>query len=101
MSYHNFHPRNPRGESAQFDSWLKTTLVDSKPARRSDRLLEWDRGPYARAAHPQEDHLIPLLVAVGAAEQEPGKVVYRDDNFFGGITVSNYRFGSGSVEEIE
>jgi aromatic ring-opening dioxygenase catalytic subunit (LigB family) len=50
------------------------------------------RLPHAEA-HPQEDHLIPLMVAVGAAEQEKGERVYHEDAFMGGTSVSSYRFG--------
>ncbi len=55
--------------------------------------------PSARLAHPDEDHLIPLMVAVGA-EEEPGVRVYYEDSFFGGLTVSSYRFrhAAGSKE---
>ena len=47
-----------------------------------------------RARHPpcRRDHLIALHVAVGAAEEDPGRLVYREANFFGRI-VSSYRFG--------
>lgn len=85
--------KNPAQESALFDSWLKQTLVESTPHRRSQLLIEWERAPFARAAHPREDHLVPLHVAVGAAEEEPGELIYREDDFFGKLTVSSYRFG--------
>jgi aromatic ring-opening dioxygenase catalytic subunit (LigB family) len=67
--------------------------VDSAPKQRFDRLLDWERAPFARDVHPQEDHLIPLHVAVAAAEEEQGEVIYHEDNFFGKISVSSYRFG--------
>jgi len=44
-------------------------------------------------AHPREEHLIPLMVAVGAAEQEAGERVYHEEAFMGGLVVSSYRFG--------
>lgn len=95
-SYHNLrHFTGPAGlqTSTQFDSWLEETLVDSVPTRRSARLLEWERAPSARLAHPQEDHLVPLFVAVGAAETEPGRVTYREEHFMSAITLSSYQFG--------
>lgn len=95
-TYHNlrqfFRGERRRQDSAQFDGWLRETL-ESTPLERTARLLEWERAPAARAAHPQEDHLMPLHVAVGAAEQEPGRTVYRQDDFFGAITMSSHRFG--------
>ena len=57
------------------------------------RLIAWESAPLARAAHPQEDHLIPLMTVVGAAENEPGAVVYHQQDLFGGITASSFRFG--------
>ncbi|MFP5502727.1 MAG: dioxygenase, partial [Candidatus Sericytochromatia bacterium] len=44
-------------------------------------------------AHPEEDHLIPLMVAVGAAEHEAAACVYHEDTFFGHVTASSFRFG--------
>lgn len=84
---------NAKQDSARFDSWLKETLVDATPEQRSKRLLDWERAPSARAAQPHEDHLLPLHVAVGAAESEPGQVIYKQEDFFNQITLSSYRFG--------
>jgi aromatic ring-opening dioxygenase catalytic subunit (LigB family) len=96
-SYHNlrrfFGPRTRREDAAQFDAWLSETLVESAPALRSQRLLDWERAPAAREAHPREDHLMPLHVVVGAAEGEPGRIVYRQEDFLGSIALSSYRFG--------
>ena len=96
-SYHNlrrfFRGEERRQDSAQFDAWLRETLTGS-PESRAARLLRWEQAPGARAAHPQEDHLVPLHVAVGAAEHEPAEVIYRQEDFFGAITLSSYRFGS-------
>jgi aromatic ring-opening dioxygenase catalytic subunit (LigB family) len=52
-----------------------------------------DQRPPARAAHPREDHLLPLMTAVGAAEVEPAAVVYHEDDFMGSIATSSFRFG--------
>jgi len=71
------------------------------PGRLSERLLNWKRAPFARPVHPQEDHLIPLHVAVGAAEAEPAEVIYHEENFSGMITMSSYRFGERGVDSRE
>jgi aromatic ring-opening dioxygenase catalytic subunit (LigB family) len=96
-SYHNlrrfFGSRGRREDAARFDAWLQETLVGSAPAERAQRLLEWERAPAAREAHPQEDHLMPLHVVVGAAAEEPGRIVYGQDDFLGTIALSSYRFG--------
>lgn len=57
------------------------------------KLKEWEKAPAARICHPEEDHLIPLMTAVGAAEGEAAARIYHDTNVYGGITASSYRFG--------
>jgi aromatic ring-opening dioxygenase catalytic subunit (LigB family) len=95
LSYHNLRQFGPGAKvaSKQFDDWLQKTLVGSDPKEREQRLLRWDSAPAARQAHPQEDHLVPLMVAVGAAENEPASVVYHEENVNGGVTASSFRFG--------
>ena len=95
LSYHNLGMFGPaaKAPSRAFDDWLGTTLLDSEPAARTARLERWESAPSARAAHPSEDHLVPLMVAVGAAEHEPAARTYYENEFAGSITASNYRFG--------
>ncbi len=97
LSYHNLRAFGPGGQAASkaFDHWLQSAVVDSSPAERFRHLLDWASAPSARMAHPREDHLVPLMVAVGAAEGESARCVYHEDNFFGGITVSSFMFGEG------
>ncbi|ANL31934.1 extradiol ring-cleavage dioxygenase protein (plasmid) [Rhizobium phaseoli] len=97
LSYHNLGAiRDASGHEAsrQFDAWLQQTLVHASAHDRIERLLEWERAPFARAAHPREDHLIPLMAAVGAASDEPGAVTYHQTDFAGGLTASSFRFGN-------
>ena len=82
--------------SKAFGDWLDQTAVQSAPQERVQRLQDWAAAPSARVAHPREEHLIPLMVAVGAAEQEPGECVYHEEAFMGGLVVSSYRFGAGA-----
>jgi aromatic ring-opening dioxygenase catalytic subunit (LigB family) len=97
LSYHNlqeFRGTSGYEPSRRFDDWLQQTLVHASPDARTERLLAWEQAPSARAAHPREDHLIPLMVVVGAAEDEPGAVTYHQSDFFGGMTASSFRFGN-------
>lgn len=80
--------------SRDFDAWLSATLLDTSPAERTEHLRRWDRAPSARVAHPAEDHLIPLMVVVGAAEEEPAVRTYHQNDFFGSVTASSFRFGA-------
>ena len=95
LSYHNLRQFGPgaRTASKAFDEWLTQTLVRSAPRERVERLLQWTNAPAARQAHPQEDHLVPLMVAVGAAENDRAEVIYHQDDLMGGVAASSYRFG--------
>jgi aromatic ring-opening dioxygenase catalytic subunit (LigB family) len=95
LSYHNLRAFGPaaRVPSAAFDAWLESTLAMTDAAARSATLAAWERAPAARLAHPREEHLLPLMVAVGAAESAAATRVYHEREFFGGITVSSYRLG--------
>lgn len=95
LSYHNLAVFNPEAyePSKQFDDWLQQTITNVSPTERYHRLLDWSEAPYARFAHPREEHLLPLMVAVGAAEQEKGVCIYREEDFMGGIVVSSFCIG--------
>lgn len=94
MSYHNMHDFNvPRvmEQSRQFDSWLTDVLVHHSPEERWQALCRWQEGDCARASHPREEHLIPLMVAAGAGESDPGSKIFSD--LVGMAIVSAFRFG--------
>jgi 4,5-DOPA dioxygenase extradiol len=58
---------------------------------RHEELIEWEKAPYARRAHPTPDHFLPLLVALGASgEQSKGKLVY--DNYEMGLSLASFEF---------
>ena len=71
-------------------------LLELPPHERSAALRHWSEAPYARLAHPREDHLMPLFVALGAAEQEKASCVYHEEAFFGSLAVSSFRFGEAA-----
>jgi aromatic ring-opening dioxygenase catalytic subunit (LigB family) len=94
LSYHNLRLFGPGAKvpSAAFDAWLAEAMA--KPgAARTEALLHWEDAPYARICHAQEDHLVPLFTALGAAEDDLATLVYHDTNVFGGVTASSYRMG--------
>ena len=78
MTYHNLRAFGEAGRepSAQFDAWLTDAVTAAAGAGRSARLERWSTAPAARAAHPREDHLIPLMVVVGAAENEGARATF-------------------------
>lgn len=105
LSYHNLAQlRGTAGHepSRRFDAWLQETLIAASPSDREARLIDWARAPSARAAHPHEDHLVPLLVAAGAAGSSPAALTYHQKDFAGGITASSFRFGEApTIQHIE
>jgi aromatic ring-opening dioxygenase catalytic subunit (LigB family) len=98
LSWHNLRMLGPaaRESSTAFDRWLAETLA-RPPDERSRRLTQWELAPMARVAHPREDHFVPLMVALGAAEHEAAHRVYHEEGFMGGVTASSYRFGDGEA----
>lgn len=92
-SYHNMRGYGGAGEraAAEFDGWLQTTITATAPAQRAAALRRWEDAPSARAAHPREEHLLPLMVAAGAAGDSAGTCVYTDRVW--NIATSGFRFG--------
>jgi aromatic ring-opening dioxygenase catalytic subunit (LigB family) len=94
MSYHNLRNLfSGRGneDSERFDAWLAATVTDPDPARRDAGLIGWERAPAARACHPEAEHLLPLMVAAGAAGTDAGRHSYSDHIL--GKAVSGFQFG--------
>lgn len=75
--------------AAGFDAWLEGVMTD--PKGREAEICRWEEAPYAREAHPREEHLAPIFVAAGAAPDEPGRQIFRDTPM--GVTLSAYQFG--------
>ncbi len=92
LSYHNlgafFSPRG-REAAAQFDTWLGRAVSD--PATRDARLTAWRSAPGGRESHPREEHLLPLMVAAGAAGDDAG--VRSFGGAIAGKALSGFQFG--------
>jgi aromatic ring-opening dioxygenase catalytic subunit (LigB family) len=79
MSFHNMRGYgDPRftAPSEAFDAWLAES-VGLDGAARARRLERWEDAPAARASHPEAEHLLPLMVAAGAADG-PGERIYNE-----------------------
>lgn len=85
MSYHNMRGLmmalrggpEPRDTSRAFDGWLEETMAAPADVR-ARRLVEWTRAPAALECHPRSEHLVPLHVVAGAAEDDTASMPYRD-----------------------
>ena len=93
LSFHNmrmFNQAEALPVSRTFDTWLEDA-VQSPRDERTDLLNRWWRAPAGREAHPREEHLMPLMVVAGAAQEDRGHVAFRDTVM--GAVVSAVRFG--------
>ena len=93
-SYHNLRMLGPEAKepSAEFDDWLQHTLEATDFEKRAIALAAWEAAPSARVAHPREEHLLPLMVALGTAEKDAATRFYHEDTFFGSGSVSSFMF---------
>ena len=96
LSYHNLRKimmSDPQtiANAEHFDDWLAEAVTHADAAKRERLLLDWQGAPGALDSHPRSEHLLPLFVAAGAAEDEPGIRNYADHMF--GKAVSGFRFG--------
>jgi aromatic ring-opening dioxygenase catalytic subunit (LigB family) len=91
MTYHNLRAFGPHAKpvSEAFDAWLRESAT--LPATERDaRLADWTHAPAARQAHPREEHLLPLMVAAGAAGEDRATVAYNGTIL--GLRLSGYHF---------
>ncbi|UCF65914.1 MAG: dioxygenase [bacterium] len=84
FSFHNMRAFSWQGVNApdpandDFQDWLIEVCVGSlSQSERVQRLIEWQKVPSARYCHPREEHLLPLHVCLGMAEQ-PATLIFDD-----------------------
>jgi aromatic ring-opening dioxygenase catalytic subunit (LigB family) len=93
MSFHNLRARGPQVTpiADEWDAALVDAVTDPDPAARVARIARWEDLPHARFAHPEAEHLLPLMVALGAGGDDRAVCDYRDHVM--GWSISGYRFG--------
>ena len=92
QTYHNMRGFGGSGtdlKAEAFDAWLRHAI--SLTETREQSLIDWEGAPGARDAQPHEDHLLPLMVAAGAASGETAIVDFH--GFALGKPISGFRFG--------
>lgn len=97
LTYHNMRGFG-RDESTvpatRFERYLDTVIGQESPATRNRMLVDWEAAPAARLAHPREDHLLPLMVVAGAAQDDVGQALFVDHVFK--VPMASYEFGGRS-----
>ncbi len=94
LTYHNmrgFGRSESMAVSETFEAYLNDAISTPDVVARLDKIRHWERAPAARLAHPREDHLIPLMVAVGAAGDDAGRRLFVDRVM--NVVMASYRFG--------
>lgn len=68
-----------RRRNDAFQDWLLDTCTNPAydQAEREVRISAWAEAPFARFCHPREEHLLPLMVCVGASAY-PARCVFDD-----------------------
>jgi 4,5-DOPA dioxygenase extradiol len=73
-----------------FIAWVEERLADGD----GDALLDYRRqAPFAQRAHPTDEHLLPLFVALGAAGPQPAAQRIDAGIDHGILAMDIYRFG--------
>jgi 4,5-DOPA dioxygenase extradiol len=74
----------------EFTDWVRRHVQE----RDVDALADYRRrAPHAERAHPTEEHFLPLLVAVGASDDEDSVDVIEGGMTYGVLSMESYVFG--------
>jgi 4,5-DOPA dioxygenase extradiol len=89
--------KSPPAWALAFEQWLTATLAETDIELRTSRLSSvMSAAPNARRAHPREEHLIPFLVAAGAAIAADGTASpatkVNDAWVLGSMSLAAYKF---------
>ncbi|MBH0085927.1 dioxygenase [Psychrobacter sp. SCQQ22] len=96
MSFHNmrgYNDINFTAPSEHFDEWLTNTVESVDSDERLVALANWSKAPYALDSHVlgAEEHLLPLMVIIGAAGHDDGRKVYSEQVLK--TQISAFQFG--------
>lgn len=86
---HNFSwlSQNPenihRSKAVEFSDWLGLHLIEQ------EQILEYRRAAFGAQAHPSEEHILPLFVALGAAGNEK-PVRYQPEFTYSALSMDAY-----------
>ncbi len=90
MSWEDFRVARLAERSGAWDQWFQQIAV-AEASARDLALGEWTRAPHARVGHPHEEHLLPMMVAAGAAGEDLGRIAFSGSLI--GIQLSAVHFG--------
>ncbi|HEX6811857.1 MAG TPA: class III extradiol ring-cleavage dioxygenase [Planctomycetota bacterium] len=81
----------PPAWATSFEGWLRERLAGNA---FDDIVAFRENAPDLQLAHPTHDHFLPLLVALGAAAEQPGGIAFPISGFeFGSLSRLAVQFG--------
>lgn len=90
FSFHNMGAfswegnKAPDPENDAFQDWLIGVCSDPiSQEEREHKLIQWEAAPAARYCHPREEHLLPLHVCLGMADETVPALKIFDDYILG------------------
>ncbi|MGE0629486.1 MAG: dioxygenase [Hyphomicrobiaceae bacterium] len=86
-----YNPPHPR--VTRFVDWMHDRLVDGDREQLLDAI---DVAPHAVDNHPYDDHLLPLFVAMGAADDDEPVSRLHTSYEYGVLSMDAYRFGAAA-----
>lgn len=73
-----------------FGDWMREAVIK----RDFERLANYRQlAPYATRAHPTDEHLLPLMVALGASFDDEELHIERGDIYYGMLSMESYFWG--------
>ena len=82
FTFHNlramFRSNGQDPQNEAFEYWLRSVMTSELSyEERKEKLTGWESAPGARYCQPREDHLLPLLVCLGAG-QDKAELIFND-----------------------
>ncbi|KAJ7261376.1 Extradiol ring-cleavage dioxygenase, class III enzyme, subunit B [Mycena haematopus] len=71
----SFSPQSAKPVHKEFDQAILESVVVADAAERKQAMFNLTKHHGFRAAHPREEHFVPLYVAAGAGEEGESKVI--------------------------
>lgn len=88
LDWHASSTSSPLPKARAFADWVGEQLM----AKNIPTLLDYRSAPYGAEAHPSEEHILPLFVALGAAGDDL-REHYRPAFTYGGLSMDAYAWG--------
>ncbi len=93
LTHNLYESRRTTDEAAyakEFVRWSRVAVLD----RDLDSLVGYRRlAPHAERAHPSEEHYLPLLVAIGASDEDESASVIEGGMTYGVLSMDSYAWG--------